>query len=128
MQSRRIALAALIVVVIAILACQARARRDSFSSYQFWSWDPARGSPPLQNPWEYRSTLFRQAMPSGECSPYKQLQVSAAFQSEPKDGSENFRGWRHPWEFPRRYQTDRAPYPYYAPTYYYPRYFGSPWL
>lgn len=49
-----------IVTIVMIVTIVAGNRpREGFSSFQFWSRDPAYGSPPLQNPHEPRSRLFR---------------------------------------------------------------------
>jgi hypothetical protein len=67
--------------------------KDPFSPFQFWSWDPAYGSSPLQDPEAPRSTLFRMMEGDRVQPPYSDikgplahvqpLQVSAAMTAKP---------------------------------------------
>lgn len=147
------AVVVLATIAIAVLvAANTRRKGDNFnSSFQFWTRDPAYGSPPLMNPYAPRSQLFRDNSRrigplAGLSDP---LQVSAAFTPSPADNAtgsaetvdgapadEGFRGprrWRRRWgrrhALPLwfagpvvRYAWGNTPYFWNGPT---PSYYGS---
>lgn len=143
------------VVVLAIIATvvlavsTSRRKGDGFSSsFQFWTRDPAYGSPPLMNPYAPRSQLFRDNTQkedplAGLSNPLQASSSSAAaFTASPADGmaaalsvDEDFRGprrwrrWGHRHAAPlwfagpmSRYAWGNTPYFWNGPT---PSYYGS---
>lgn len=152
-QRNTIIAAAVVLAMIAIVvlaASTSRRRGGGFnSSFQFWTRDPAYGSPPLMNPYAPRSQLFagtadntRKVDPlAGLSGP---LQVSSskstAFTASPADNmpnvDEDFRGprrwqrrWGHRYAAPfwfagpmSRYAWGNTPYFWNGPT---PSYYGS---
>lgn len=108
-----------IIAIAALVAANSRRKGGNFnSSFQFWTRDPASGSPPSMNPHAPRSQLLRDNSRridprAGLSDP---LQVSAAFTPSPADNAaesaeivddlegalagEGFRGprrWRRRW-------------------------------
>lgn len=133
----------LVIVIAAVVALVARpvpgVAKADFSSFQFWSWDPAFSSP-LQDPLAPRSQLFRElegrhaqrandaghdqtARAGDSFAEIQPLQTSAAMTARP-DSKEGFRrrwwrrhprygyyGWYPPFAYPPyRYYADRWPY------------------
>lgn len=99
MSAAMIAFGMIVLIVIIIAAVAGRPRRDSMSSFQFWSSDPAYGSS-LTN--ANRRSPLSEGAPSPRQIPA--LSVSAAFVPSPAFGSspalDGLYRWGHGQETP----------------------------